>query len=267
MRVFGDIPGYHEGIFFASRLEASHAGVHRPTQAGISGSAKEGADSIVVSGGYEDDHDLGTEIIYVGHGGRDPETGEQVADQELTPGNLALMYSSQHDLPVRVIRGVNSHSQFAPKSGYRYDGLYRVEEYWHQIGKSGHMIWCFRLKKINPETAPWKVAPPAHLTAKTVKSANVHKTPANQKPYPTSEASISALKQKIASSRQVEPQNVPITPQFKVGDVVRHPVFGDGVVSLAEPSTQGDQIVLVVFSSSVGSKKFLASKANLQRLS
>src|SRR5262245_29665606 len=39
------------------------AGVHRPTQAGISGSTAEGADSIVVSGGYEDDRDFGDEIV------------------------------------------------------------------------------------------------------------------------------------------------------------------------------------------------------------
>src|SRR5687767_6609599 len=141
-RIFGDIPGYPEGTYFESRLEASRAGVHRPTQGGISGSAVGGADSIVVSGGYEDDRDLGIEILYIGHGGRDPETGEQVADQELSSGNLALIYSSNHDLPVRVIRGANSHSQFAPKAGYRYDGLYRVEKYWQDKGKSGHLVWC-----------------------------------------------------------------------------------------------------------------------------
>ncbi len=38
--------------------------------AGISGSESEGADSIVLSGGYEDDEDLGDEIVYAGHGGR-----------------------------------------------------------------------------------------------------------------------------------------------------------------------------------------------------
>ena len=54
-RVFGDTPGYPEGSRFESRAELSEAGVHRPTQAGISGSEREGADSIVLSGGYEDD--------------------------------------------------------------------------------------------------------------------------------------------------------------------------------------------------------------------
>ena len=93
-RVFGHIPGYPEGSRFESRAELSAAGVHRPTMAGISGSEREGADSIVLSGGYEDDEDLGDEIVYTGHGGRDAESGRQVAHQRLTRGNLALAHSN-----------------------------------------------------------------------------------------------------------------------------------------------------------------------------
>lgn len=63
-RVFGEIPGMPVGTGFTSRREVADSGVHRPTQAGISGSGLEGADSIVVSGGYEDDEDLGNVIIY-----------------------------------------------------------------------------------------------------------------------------------------------------------------------------------------------------------
>jgi putative restriction endonuclease len=92
-RVFGEITGYPEGSTFASREELNKAGVHRPTRGGISGSAEEGADSIVLSGGYEDDRDFGTEIIYTGHGGRDQNTGKQIADQEFDRGNKALASS------------------------------------------------------------------------------------------------------------------------------------------------------------------------------
>ena len=83
-------------------------------QAGISGAAAEGADSIVVSGGYEDDEDYGDEIIYTGHGGNDPNTGRQVADQQLKQGNLALAFSRKEGLPVRVVRGANPKSPYAP---------------------------------------------------------------------------------------------------------------------------------------------------------
>lgn len=125
-RVFGDIPGVHEGQTFANRIELSLSLVHRHRQAGINGSQKEGANSIVLSGCYEDDEDHGDVIFYTGHGGRDPKSGKQVTNQELIRQNLALALNCQRGLPVRVIRGSNLDSEHAPKEGYRYDGLYRV---------------------------------------------------------------------------------------------------------------------------------------------
>ena len=58
-RNFGEIDGYSEGRIFTDRKELHDAGVHAPLVAGISGSQTEGADSIVMSGGYEDDEDNG----------------------------------------------------------------------------------------------------------------------------------------------------------------------------------------------------------------
>jgi len=147
-REFGHIENVFEGDLFKNRLELSEAKVHRPTQAGISGSEKEGADSIVISGGYEDDKDFGDEIIYTGHGGRSNDSKTQVADQTLTRQNKALVHSYENGYPIRVIRGANSKSVYAPAHGYRYDGLYRVEKYWKDIGKSNFIIWLFRLEKI-----------------------------------------------------------------------------------------------------------------------
>jgi putative restriction endonuclease len=37
-------------------------------------------------------------------------------------------------VPVRVIRGRNPGSIYAPPGGFRYDGLYYVEEYWQARG-------------------------------------------------------------------------------------------------------------------------------------
>ena len=130
---------------FASRKEAADAGVHRPLQAGISGAAEEGADSIVVSGGYEDDRDYGDTIVYTGHGGNDPQSGRQVADQTLTRQNLALAVNATRGLPIRVLRGFGGDPRHSPSSGYSYDGLYYVESYWQEKGRSGFDIWRFRL--------------------------------------------------------------------------------------------------------------------------
>ncbi len=154
IRIFGSIPGIYEGTTFRNRIEVSLSKVHSPLQAGISGSQKEGADSIVVSGGYEDDEDYGDVIIYTGHGGRNIDSGKQVTDQELVRGNLALALNCQNGLPVRVIRGAHDKSIFAPEEGYRYDGLFRVEEYWKEKGKHGFYVWRFKLRKIDYSINP-----------------------------------------------------------------------------------------------------------------
>ena len=80
--MFGEIEGVTEGQIFESRRELHDANVHNWLMRGI---GKQGA-SIVLSGGYVDDEDLGDEIIYTGEGGRDPNTGLQVSDQTLTKG-------------------------------------------------------------------------------------------------------------------------------------------------------------------------------------
>lgn len=145
MRVFGEIEGIAVGTEFASRAALAASGVHKPTQAGISGSTTAGADSIVVSGGYEDDEDYGDYIIYGGQVSNDPNTKRQVADAELDRGNLALVVSHNRGLPVRVTRGLGS----AKRRTYRYDGLYQVEKWWADRGKSGYRIYCFALRKID----------------------------------------------------------------------------------------------------------------------
>jgi putative restriction endonuclease len=148
------MPGYPVGSRFESRAELADAGVHRHRQAGISGSANEGADSIVLSGGYEDDQDFGDLIIYTGYGGRDPATGKQVSDQPFTMWNRALAYSSLNGLPVRVIRGASHVSPYSPSSGYRYDGLYLVDDYWQDRGRAGFLVWRYRLVKLENQEYP-----------------------------------------------------------------------------------------------------------------
>jgi putative restriction endonuclease len=164
-RVFGEIAGYPEGSEFDSYKALNEAKIHLQRQGGITGSQEEGAESIVVSGGYEDDQDFGDEIIYTGQGGRD-ESGKQVADQTLTRGNMALAKNEIDNLPVRVIRGAHKGNAFAPESGYRYDGLYRVDSHWHEIGKAGFKIYRFKLIKLTAnlpkqKTSPAQLASPA----------------------------------------------------------------------------------------------------------
>ena len=99
-----------------------------PTQTGIWGTGESGAVSIVVSGGYEDDEDYGSVVVYTGQGGRDPATGQQVEDQAFIRGNAGLVRSCTEGLRVRVIRAARAHTKFSPASGFRYDGLFPTLE-------------------------------------------------------------------------------------------------------------------------------------------
>jgi putative restriction endonuclease len=156
---FGEILGISEGTPFSNYQALNDLGIHRQRIAGIAYLTNAGADSIVVSGGYEDDQDFGDEIIYTGQGGRD-DSGKQNADQTLTRGNLALAQSENNNLPVRVIRGAHKGNTYAPDTGYRYDGLYRVESHWHEVGKSGFKIYRYRLLKITEGMPKQKATPP-----------------------------------------------------------------------------------------------------------
>jgi putative restriction endonuclease len=51
-------------------------------------------------------------------------------------------------LPVRVIRGAGHDSPYSPSTGYSYDGLYSVDDYWHETGRSGFRVWRYRLIKL-----------------------------------------------------------------------------------------------------------------------
>jgi putative restriction endonuclease len=140
---FGHIKGIDVGAIFNSREELAKANIHKRTIHGIWGREKEGACSIVLSGGYEDDIDELDYIYYTGEGGQDVQGGKQVSNQEFIRGNKALAISCDYNLPVRVTRGFQI--PYGPEKGYRYDGIYYVKSYERVIGKNGFYICRFIL--------------------------------------------------------------------------------------------------------------------------
>uniref|UniRef100_A0A1I8GXN3 Ubiquitin-like domain-containing protein n=1 Tax=Macrostomum lignano TaxID=282301 RepID=A0A1I8GXN3_9PLAT len=174
---FGPVPSVEVGQSWMFRLQVSEAGVHRPPVSGIAGRDAEGAYSIVLSGGYEDDVDNGDEFLYTGSGGRDlsgnRRTAAQSCDQELTRMNRALARNVAAPIneldgadagarwregkPVRVVRNYKAakHSKFAPTVGNRYDGIYKVVKYWPHVGKSGFRVWRYLMRRDDPVPAPW----------------------------------------------------------------------------------------------------------------
>ncbi|KAF4622344.1 hypothetical protein D9613_009296 [Agrocybe pediades] len=137
---------------FESRKECAEKGVHARNFAGIAGSSKDGAFSICVSGGYQDDVDNGDYIIYTGTGGQEDTYGSgsdtQRCDQSFShKDNAALKISADTGRPVRVVRGANASSVYAPEKGYRYDGMYVVKKAYLCKGISGYMICRFELER------------------------------------------------------------------------------------------------------------------------
>ncbi|PAA52439.1 hypothetical protein BOX15_Mlig032978g2 [Macrostomum lignano] len=167
--IYGAIAGVAVGTLFETRIDACLAGLHRPTVAGIHGGT-DGAYSIALSGGYEDDIDLGSHFTYTGEGGRDLKgtksnpknlrTAPQTKDQALSRNNAALVRSAENGQSVRVIRGYKLRSEFAPPEGYyRYDGLYRVEKWWYTTGMAGFGVYKFAFKRLPDQApAPWEEA-------------------------------------------------------------------------------------------------------------
>jgi len=155
---FGPIPGIPVGTTWRKREDCAKDGMHRARKAGIYGGSN-GAYAIAMSGGYDDDDDKGEEILYTGTGGNEEERkfgggggswggGSQIRDQDPAhPQNNAMFVSWKLGKPVRVIRGANLKSIYAPYEGYRYDGIYIVTEAYTEKSKDGFLICRFKLRR------------------------------------------------------------------------------------------------------------------------
>nr|GMD81670.1 histone-lysine N-methyltransferase family member SUVH9-like [Ipomoea batatas] len=152
-RIVGAIPGLFIGDVFFYRMELCVVGLHGQAQAGIdylpanhSSNGEPIATSVIVSGGYEDDEDSGDVIIYTGHGGQN-KFSKQCVSQKLESGNLAMERSMTYGIEVRVIRGFKYEGSASGKV-YVYDGLYRIVDYWCEVGKSGYGVFKYKLVRI-----------------------------------------------------------------------------------------------------------------------
>lgn len=181
--VFGHVGSARPGDLFASRAELAQRGQHRPLQAGICATQEQGAESIVLSDKYEDDEVHDEFILYTGHGGRSEESGQQVADQTLTKANKGLARSQVTGLPVRVFRKVTAEGG---AQAFRYEGLFRVVSRDYRPGRSGFLVFLFRLEPLVTETTP----PPAPTPYALPDSPD---QPAAAEPAPRYEATVSRL--------------------------------------------------------------------------
>jgi E3 ubiquitin-protein ligase UHRF1 len=168
---FGPIPaeadprgqGIRVGEWWKDRLDCRQWGAHFPHVAGIAGQSNVGAQSVVLSGGYEDDRDEGEWFLYTGSGGRDLSGNkrtnkEQSFDQTFDSMNKALKLSCTKGLPVRVVRSFKEkRSSYAPtdETPVRYDGIYRIARCWRTKGKQGFLMCRYLFVRCDNEPAPW----------------------------------------------------------------------------------------------------------------
>ncbi|WOL11468.1 hypothetical protein Cni_G20231 [Canna indica] len=149
------------GETWEDRMECRQWGAHLPHVAGIAGQSDYGAQSVALSGGYEDDEDHGEWFLYTGSGGRDLSGNkrtnkEQAFDQKFEKLNAALRVSCLRGYPVRVVRShKEKRSAYAPETGVRYDGIYRIEKCWRKVGIQGHKVCRYLFVRCDNEPAPW----------------------------------------------------------------------------------------------------------------
>uniref|UniRef100_A0A5B7AQV8 RING-type E3 ubiquitin transferase n=1 Tax=Davidia involucrata TaxID=16924 RepID=A0A5B7AQV8_DAVIN len=150
------------GECWEGRLECRQWGIHLPPVSGICGQSNHGAQSVVLSGGYEDDEDHGEWFLYTGSGGRDLSGNkrtnkEQSFDQTFDKSNEALRLSCKKGHPVRVVRShKEKRSSYAPEEKVlRYDGIYRIEKCWRKVGKQGFKVCRYLFVRCDNDPAPW----------------------------------------------------------------------------------------------------------------
>ncbi|WVZ03543.1 hypothetical protein V8G54_024349 [Vigna mungo] len=149
---FGPITAEHDpmrnqgllvGESWRDRLECRQWGAHFVPVGGIAGQSDRGAQSVVLSGGYVDDEDHGEWFLYTGSGGKDLSGNKRTNkshsfDQQFEKYNLALQRSS-----------------YAPETGVRYDGIYRIEKCWQIAGLQGFKVCRYLFVRCDNEPAPW----------------------------------------------------------------------------------------------------------------
>uniref|UniRef100_A0ACD5VW07 Uncharacterized protein n=1 Tax=Avena sativa TaxID=4498 RepID=A0ACD5VW07_AVESA len=161
-RRIGVVPGIEIGDIFYFRMELCVIGLHAPSMAGIDYMTAKFADGdddsvaicIVAAGGYENEDDATDTLVYSGSGGNN-KNNEDMHDQKLERGNLALERSLSRKNVIRVVRGYKDPGCLAGKV-YIYDGLYKIQESWKERTKAG--INCFKYKLLREPGQPEGVA-------------------------------------------------------------------------------------------------------------
>ena len=118
-----------------------------------------------MSDGYKD-RDDGDEVWYCGTVPEDEKASEP------TKKTMSLVTSSRTGVPVRIFRshGMRPTSQYRPRAGFRYDGLYKVRNY--KILDHEKQAYQFHLTRLPGQTPIHHQGPEARPTDEEVNAFN-----------------------------------------------------------------------------------------------
>lgn len=143
----------HNGItigrLFLRQMAALAQGAHGSSQAGISGTAEDGAFSVIVTSTYKALEKDGLERFeYCASGSMDNTFKNSLVESQ---GYKALRTSLATREPVRVLRGPNDNFRHAPSFGLRYDGLYTVVEEKRRHNTKGGLYAVFIMERVKDQ--------------------------------------------------------------------------------------------------------------------
>ncbi|XP_003399384.2 MATH and LRR domain-containing protein PFE0570w [Bombus terrestris] len=141
--IYGPISGFPSGSWWGIRMDCSRDRVHDPFDENIQ-NGPFGVTSICTSNiNLNEDVDLGNSLTL---------TGQKYSAGTLEKDPLIKNYENQ--VPVRLIRSYNLFNDFAPKTGYRYDGLYIVTNFWIGVNTDSIKYYKFALSRLNDQEPP-----------------------------------------------------------------------------------------------------------------
>lgn len=112
------------GQWWPFQICAYRDGAHGVTQGGVYGSEDDGVYSCILSSGKGEygtypNEDYGNKVLYCG-------TDNKAAQPSTITKSLLASVGKK---PVRLIRSHNLGSKYAPRVGFRYDGLYKITDW------------------------------------------------------------------------------------------------------------------------------------------
>ncbi|XP_058803737.1 uncharacterized protein LOC131671381 [Phymastichus coffea] len=160
---YGPLPGCLPGKWWAIRMDCSRDYVHEPVNENIH-DGPYGAVSICTPHlNLYNDIDLGNVLTFTSR--------EYCASNKSVDDSLVLSYKNQ--IPIRLVRSYCCSSKYAPRTGYRYDGLYTVVHHWIGVSadtKKHHKFVLIRV--LNQEPPPWTSKKINFKTARLRKSSS-----------------------------------------------------------------------------------------------